>query len=153
MVCSWECFLSLLPLPALLSRSPMRSSEREERICSLGQRRLFPSPKQGICFAKGEVWALESFCSFSFSFSLFFFFLVVLFFIVMMTYGNYLHRSMLRCTEWECWSPGSIVPDALCKQPAGFAFPSPPPPFLPPSPFSGNVWDKLHQRGRKLCHL
>lgn len=53
------------------------------------------------------------------SLSLFF---VFLFFIVMMTYGNYLHRSMLCCTEWKCWSPGSIVPDALCKQPAGFAF-------------------------------
>lgn len=93
--------------------------------------RVFPSPKQGICFAEGEVWALESLCSFSF-------FLVFLFFIVMMTYGNYLHRSMLCCTEWKCWSPGSLVPDALCKQPAGFAFPFfPPPPLfffsLPPS--------------------
>lgn len=61
-----------------------------------------------------------------------------LFFIVMMTYGNYLHRSMLCCTEWKRWSPGSIVPDALCKQPAGFAFFSfyfllffPPPPSFP----------------------
>lgn len=107
--------------------------------------RVFPSPKQGICFAEGEVWALESLCSFSF-------FLVFLFFIVMMTYGNYLHRSMLRCTEWKCWSPGSLVPDALCKQPAGFAFPFfPPPPlfFFSLSPslplFSGNDWDKLHK--------
>lgn len=101
---------------------------------ALGPWRVFPSPKQGICFAEGEVWALESLCSFSF-------FLVFLFFIVMMTYGNYLHRSMLGCTEWKCWSPGSLVLDALCKQPAGFAFPFfsffslfPPPLFFFPLP-------------------
>lgn len=82
------------------------------------------------------------------------FFFVFLVFIVMMTYGNYLHRSMLCCTEWERWSPGSIVLDALCKQPAAFAFPFFPLSFSPSlSPFSGIVWDTLHKRGRKLCHL
>lgn len=83
------------------------------------------------------------------------FFFVFLVFIVMMTYGNYLHRSMLCCTEWKCWSPGSIVLDALCKQPAGFAFAFFSSFLFSPSlsPFSGNVWDTLHKCGRKLCHL
>lgn len=78
---------------------------------------------------KGKVWALESLCSFFLSFCF-------LFFIVMMTYGNYLHRSMLHCTEWKCWSPGSIILDVLCKQPAGFAFSFFSLSFFPPPPLS-----------------
>lgn len=57
-----------------IPRGRLSSSEREEFVCALSQRRLFPSPKQGICFAKGEVWALESLCSFSFSLFCFFVF-------------------------------------------------------------------------------
>lgn len=92
-------------------------SLKERGVCLLSARGEFFLPlSREFVLQRGEVWALESLCSFSF-------FLVFLFFIVMMTYGNYLHRSMLCCTEWKCWSPGSLVPDALCKQPAGFAFP------------------------------
>lgn len=114
----WMFSVPYSPLGSALEipRGRVSSSEWEEFVCSLSQWRVCPSPKYRICFAKGEVWAGESLCSSSF------FLFCFLVFIVMMTYGNYLHRSMLCCTEWKRWSPGSIVPDALCKQPAGFAF-------------------------------